>query len=550
MIGGEILGRALKDFGVETVFYLMGGPMLGAAQACSEQGIQMIDVRHEQAAAMMAHAYSRLRRIPGVCMGASGPGTVNLITGVATAWADGAPVIAIGGSSNVRQQNMLGFQETDQVALFRPITRWADRCYEAARIPEFVGMAFRQAFGARPGPVYLDLPGNVLHEDVPDDRIRWARPPSRRQRPAGDPTAIEEAVELLAAAARPVIITGSGVLWSEAEPALRAFVDCAGIPFWTTPQGRGVIPEDHSLSFLSARSTAFRECDLILELGTRQSYVISFGLAPRWNAKAKLIQVDIDATEIGRNRPADVGIVGDVGAVLHQFQAAAEGRLDPSLYQEWTSYLANLDRMKLAEAEKRISVGTSRPMHPLRLCKEVRDWLPRDAVLVVDGQEILTYARQSIPFYMPRSLNSGPYGCMGVGLPFGLGAKVALPSAPVVVLHGDGSFGMNAMEMDTALRHNLPVLCVISNNGGWTASENIRLAPDLPWTPKLGRDLGFTRYDLMFAPVGCHTAFIEDPEDVGPALDEALQSGKPAVINVITDPKARAESYGHMSYET
>jgi len=538
--GGEILARALKDFRVEAVFYLMGGPMLGAAQACADQGIRMVDVRHEQAAAMMAHAYARLQRTPGVCMGASGPGTVNLITGIATAWADSAPVIAIGGSSNVHQQNMLGFQETDQVSLFRPITRWADRCYEAVRIPEFVAMAFRQAFGTRPGPVYLDLPGNVLHEEVAEELVRWARPPSRRARPLGDPRAVDEALELLAAAERPVIVSGSGVLWSEAEPALLGFVDRAGVPFWTTPQGRGVIPEDHPLSFLSARSTAFRECDLILELATRQSYVISFGLPRRWNPDAKLIQVDIDATEIGRNRAADVGIVGDVGAVLEQFVAAADGRLDPMRYREWNSYLENLDRIKLAEAEKQMSSGNGRPMHPLRLCKEVRDWLPRDAVLIVDGQEILTFARQSIPFYMPRSLNSGPYGCMGVGLPFGLGAKVALPSAPVVVLHGDGSFGMNAMEMDTALRHNLPVVCVISNNGGWTASE----------TSKLGRDLGFIRYDLMFGSVGCHAAFIEDPEDIRQALDEALQSGKPAVINVITDPQARAQSFGHMSYET
>lgn len=183
----------------------------------------------------------------------------------------------------------------------------------------------------------------------------------------------------------------------------------------------------------------------------------------------------------------------------------------------------------------------TRPIHPLRLCREVRDYLPADAVLCVDGQEILTYARQSIPFFLPHSLNSGPFGCMGVGLPLALGAKVAMPDTPVLVLHGDGSFGLNAMEMDTAVRHRVPVVCVISNNAGWTARQAHL---------KVGRELGFTRYDKMFEAIGCHGEFVDDPAEIRPALDRAFASGRPAVVNVITDPEARATTTQFALYET
>jgi acetolactate synthase-1/2/3 large subunit len=539
MTGNEILARALKDHGVDVIFFLMGGPMIDCENACSQREIRMIDVRHEQAAAMMANAYSRLRRRPAVCMACSGPGATNLVTGLANAFVDSAPVVAIGGSTPVSQSGMGAFQETDQVAVFRPITRWAERCYDPRRIPEFVDAAFRHAFGARPGPVYLDMPGDVLYREVPDDHVRWTSAPDDRRRPLGDPALVDRAVAMIAASERPVVISGSGVLWAEAEDELRALVEQARIPFYTTPQGRGVIPEDHPLCFLGARGTAWRDADLVVLVGTRQNYVIGYARPPRMNPRAKLIQIDIDPAEIGRNRRVDAGIAGDARAVLAQLVAAGDGRFHAERRAEWTSSLAGEDEEKRAEQEKRMTAG-SRPIHPLRLCKEIRDFLPRDAVLCVDGQEILNYARSAIPFYAPHSLNSGPYGCMGVGLPFGLGAKAAMPEALVVVLHGDGSFGLNAMELDTALRHRLPVICVISNNGGWTATDR----------PKTGRNLGFTRYDLMFGAIGCHAEHVEDPEQIRPALDRAAASGKPAIVNVLTDPTARAQTARFADYST
>ncbi len=539
MTGNEILARCLKDHRVEVIFFLMGGPMIDCENACLGQEIRMIDARHEQAAAMMAIAYSRLRRQPSVCMACSGPGATNLVTGIANAFVDSAPVVAIGGSSPVSQWGMGAFQETDQVALFRPITRWADRCYDARRIPELVETAFRHAFGSRPGPVYLDMPGDILYRDVPDDQVRWTPAAAERRRPQGEPHLVERALDLIAGSERPVLVNGSGVLWAQAEEEIRALVERASIPFYATPQGRGAIPEDHPLSFLGARGAAWREADLIVLIGTRQNYVIGYARPPRWNAAAKLIQIDIDPAEIGRNRHADVGIVGDAKAVLAQLLDAGDGDFHAERRKGWISYLAGQDEERRAEQERRMSTD-GRPIHPLRLCKEVRDFLPRDAVLCVDGQEILNYARGAIPFYAPHSLNSGPYGCMGVGLPFGLGAKVAMPDKLVVVLHGDGSFGLNAMEMDTALRHRLPVLCVISNNGGWTATDRF----------KVGRELGFTRYDLMFAAIGCHTEYVEEPGLIRPALERAAASGTPAVVNVVTDPAARAQTARFADYST
>jgi thiamine pyrophosphate-dependent acetolactate synthase large subunit-like protein len=350
---------------------------------------------------------------------------------------------------------------------------------------------------------------------------------------------VERAVALLEQAERPVLIAGSGVLWSGAATELQAWVEQARVPFWTTPQGRGVIPEDHPLCFLNARATAFREADLVFVIGTRLNYVIDFGRPPRIAAEARMIQVDLDPGELGRTRHADAGIAGDARAVLGQLLEAADNRLT-GRYEPWLAYLADLNEEKRIDAERAMSVAQL-PIHPLRLCREVRDFLERDAILCVDGQEILNFGRQSIPTYRAgHRLNSGPFGTMGVGLPFGLGAKVALPDKQVVVLHGDGSMGLNAMELDTAVRHGIDVLTIVSNNGGWTAADR----------PKAGRDLGYTRFDLLAKALGCHGEHVEHPDEIRPALERAANSGKPAVVNVVTDPAARARTARFATYST
>lgn len=536
--GNELVGETLKRIGVDTFFFIMGGPINDALPSVMKRGIRGIDVRHEQAAAMMAHSYARVTNVPGLCMAASGPGAINLTTGLANALIDCSPVVAFGGASPINSFGTGAFQEIDQVAVMKPVTKWADRVYEARRIPEMIDLAYRRAISGKPGPAYLDLPADVLYATVEESAVQWPdlSRTLRRSRPQGDPELIERAVKLIAEAQRPVVLSGSGVLWSDAAEALREWVVDTGMPIYTTPQGRGVLPEDHPHAFLHARSTAMKEADLFLVVGTRLNYIFGQLEPPRVSATAKIVRVDIDADEISSGRRVDVGIVGDARAVLQQIHSAAGSRVDSGRYAGWRKHLAEVEAAKRPEQE-RAMFTEKMPIHPLRLCKEVRDFIDRDAILVVDGQEILNYGRQSIPTFLPRHrINSGTFGTMGVGLPFGIGAKAARPDKQVVVLHGDGSFGLNAMELDTAARHNIPVIVVISLNGGWTAD---------PKREKPGRDLGYTRFDLMAKDLGCHGEYVETPDDIRPALDRAkaaIRNGKPALVNVVTDFAARAQT--------
>lgn len=532
--GSELLGRALRHHGADTMFYLMGGPMHQAVKSAMAAGIRTVDVRHEQAAAMMATAYARLMNRPGVCMACSGPGTLNLTTGIAHANADCAPVVAIGGSSPVQQSGTGAFQEVDQVAAMRPLTKWAERVYEAKRIPELVGVAFRKAFSGKPGPVYLDLPGDVLISSVEEEEVWWPKSVAdvQRPRPEADPALIDEVIGLLEESRNPVMLTGTGVFWSDAIDETREWVEATGIPFFTTPQGRGVIAEDHAYFYPNARSTAFKEADLVLVVGTRINYVSSFLTPPQFSASARIVRIDIDPEEIGGSQRIDVGIAGDAKAVLRQLIAKARSKGFPERFEAWRSHLGEVQQAKRAAQEEALSTDQE-PIHPLRLCKEIRDFIQRDAILCVDGRDILNFGRQSIPTYVPRHrLNSGTLGTMGVGLPFGVGAKAAKPDTQVVVLHGDGAFGLNAMELDTAARHKLGVITVISLNGGWTAD---------PKKEKPGRDLGYTRFDKMAESLGCHGEYVEHPEDIRPALERAAQAaekGIPSVVNVVTDWRA------------
>ena len=546
LTGSEILARSLKNEGTDILFFLMGGPMLLAEASCIKEGIRPLDVRHEQSAALMGQAYSRLLQKPSVCMAASGPGVINLTTGIANAFVDCAPVVAIGGSSPIGQFGRQVFQEIDQVAIMKPMTKWADRVYNLKRIPEQVNNAFQKAMSGKPGPVYLDFPGDILYAKIDEEQVDWTLSgrPLLAARPMGEEAQVEALVRALAKASQPIILSGSGVIWSQAWPELTALVEGAGIPFYTTPQGRGVLPDDHPYSYPSTRSAAFREADLIIVVGTRMNYIISHAAPPRFNPSATIARIDIDGDEIATApRKIDIGIVGDCKMVLGQIIRALNGG-DRDRYAPWR------DKLAQREAEKRAAPGANKtfdelPIHPLRLCEEIKNFMQRDAILVVDGQEILNYGRQSMPTYAPgHRLNSGPFGTMGVGLPFGLGAKLAKPDKQVIVVHGDGSFGLNALELDTAVRHDIPILVVISLNGGWTADPN---------GDKPGRNLGYTRFDRMAETLGCYGEFVEEPGAIRPALERAqrqVDQGRVALVNIKTDHRARAGTLAFAQYST
>ena len=547
LTGSEILAKSLKNEGTKDLFFIMGGPMQLAETSCAKEGIRMIDVRHEQAAALSAQAYSRLLQKPAVCMAASGPGVINLATGVANALIVCAPVVAVGGSSAINQFGRQTFQEIDQLAIMRGCTKWADRVINIKRIPEMVNTAFQKAMGGKPGPVYLDCPADILYDKIPEEQVEWGLSGRSllRPRPMGELAQVDKLIAALSKAKSPIILTGSGVIWSQAWTDLQAFVEKAGIPFYTTPQGRGVLPDDHPLSFLTMRSSAFRDADLILIVGTRMNYIIGHAAPPRFAANATIARIDIDADEIASSpRKVDIGIVGDCKAVLQQLLAAMPGRVDAASFAPWRQKLAAGEAAKRKESGGGMAMNAT-PIHPLRLCEEVKNFMKRDAILVVDGQEILNYGRQSMPTFSPaHRLNSGPFGMMGVGMPFGVGAKVACPDKQVIVVHGDGSFGLNAMELDTAVRHKIPILVVISLNGGWTAD---------PKKEKTGRNLGYTRFDKMAEALGCYGEYVEKPEEIGPALQRAqkkVDQGMVALVNVKTDENARAGTVAFSSHST
>ena len=545
--GSEIIARCLQKENIKDLFYIMGGPMLLAEATCIKQGIRMIDVRHEQAAAFMCQAYSRLKQVPSVCMAASGPGVTNLITGMANALVDCCPVVALGGSSPLSQFGRQVFQEIDQVELMRGCCKYVDRLINLKRIPQQINFALQKAISGKPGPVYLDCPGDMLYQKIDENLVDWsfAGRPMLDSRPLGDPRQVDALIGALAEARNPLIVSGSGVIWSRAWSEMQAFVEAAGIPFYTTPQGRGVVPDDHPHCFLSMRSAAFKDADLIIVLGTRMNYIIGHASPPRFGPAAKIARIDIDPSEIAMAaRYVDIPIVGDCKAVLGQLLAGTKGRIKPDKYAAWRKHLAD------GEVAKRSSAGGNKlqedgDIHPVRMLEAVRDFAARDAILCVDGQETLNFGRQTMPTFAPgHRLNSGPFGTMGVGLPFGVGAKVACPDKQVIVVHGDGSMGMNAMELDTAIRHKIPILVVISLNGGWTGD---------PKREKPGRDLGYTRYDKICEALGGYGEYITKVEDIRPALERAqkkVDEGMVALVNVRTDYRARFAGVAFSDYTT
>ena len=468
--GSMLVARALQDQGADAIFTIVAGPVTNVIGACGEIGVRPIGVRHEQGAAFMAIAHGYVAGKVGVAMTGSGPGVTNTVTGVHVAWDSGYPLLVLGGSAALHQRGRMTFQEADSVAMMQPITKWAIQADSAERIPELIAMGYHKALSGRPGPVYIDLPLDVLREEVEDIEIRRAissTPPARAQ---GDPLLIEQAAELLLNAERPLLIVGKGVRWGgdEAFGDLQQLVDDLGVPFLTSPMGRGFIPDDHPLNVAAARSQAMRGADVVVVLAARLNWMFQMGqgFAP----DAKLIQVDIDAEEIGLQKDVDVGIAGDVGHVLRQLGEALEGRTEGLAEQRAESPWRHELRETLARNAERLApllASDKLPISHYRLMNEIRNAAPRDAIITVDGEITMATARQVLQSFGPATrLNSGTNACIGTGVPFAIGAQLARPEATVISVNGDSAFGFNGMEIETALRHNLPVIFIVDNNQG------------------------------------------------------------------------------------
>ena len=485
---------------------------------------------------MMAHGYARASGKPGLVNTSSGPGTTNAGTGMVNALLDAAPVILLAGASPLRNRDLEDFQEVDQFGAMRPLSKWAVEVTQTRRIPESLATLTARR-SARPGPVHLDFPGDVLYSEVEEEQVVWGRsarpcrrPPmgTRCARPCG-------CSEGGAAPARPHRQRHS---LSGASEALHAFVERTRIPFFPTPQGRGAIPDDHPLTFASARSTAFREADVLLVIGTRFNVILGFGRAPRFASDVKVIMINTGRRGAGQGPVRGPAHRGRRPRRPDAFLAEADRAGDWPKETPWVRHLGEVDRRKAAKMAPLLT-SEQTPIHPLRLCHELSRFMERDAILFcVDGHDTLNFARQSIPTFVPgHRLNAGP-NRHGGGDSLRGRAQVARPDKQVIALTGDGSFGMNGFEIDTAVREHLPVITVICNNGGWTANH----------PPKPGRDLPFTQYERIVEVLGGHGERVERPEDIRPALDRAAKAGVPACVNVICDPAAKSETTRFSSY--
>lgn len=532
--GGALVARALKNEGVEYIFSLSGGHINPIFDGCLTEGIRVIDVRHEQAAVHMAEGWARFTGKPGVAVVTAGPGVVNALPGMAVACQSGVPLVLIGGRSSLARRDIGSMQDIDQIELMRPLTKWARSVYQVERIPEYLAAAFRQAVSGRPGPVFLEIPVDTIREIAPAEKVRFPERYYCTTRSNADTEAICEAAKMLAEAKRPLLLAGSGIFWSGAAAELRSFAETTGIPVYTRNMGRGTIPEDHRLAG-GFFPIGLMQADVVLVIGTRLDWTVGYGRPPLLKASTKIIQVDIHAADIGQNRPVEVGLIGDAKAVLAQLQTALTGQT-MDIESDWAGTVQVMRDVARESAVQGLERDRAL-IHPAMLCREVRELLPIDAAVVVDGGDVAGFAVLTLNAPAPSSLIwIGAFGHLGVGLPFALAGKLANPGKPVVLLTGDGSFGFSAMEFDTAVRHRIPVICIIANDGGW---GQIRRGQRREYGADrlVGVELGGTRYDQVAADLGGYGSYVETLDQLKPALEKAFATGLPACINVKTDPE-------------
>jgi len=487
-----------------------------------DEKVRIIDVRHEQTTAMMAEGWARVTGQPGIAVATAGPGVTNAITGLWNSFECLAPTILFGGRSPLSEFELGSLQDIDSLSLVDSVTKWRRGGYEAKIIPEYVSMAYRSY--------------DVLGTEVEEDEVPFPTDYRTAVRPQGDTALIRKAVDLLLNASKPVVIAGSGIWWSRAEKELQEFIELLKLPLTLIQMARGDVPEDHPLCFGPTR-VGTREADVVLLIGTRLNYGLNFGRPGLFSEKGKWIQIDIEPGEIGRNRSIDIGITGDAKAVLSQMIEEArdrcKGRQEPPWIEECTEYV------KKRQVQLEVEMNSdSVPIHPARLCKEIRDFIDRDATIVMDGGDCTRWGAAVIKGYEPGHwLDNGPTGCLGVGIPFAMAAKVARPNKQVIILQGDGSFGLNAMEFDTMVRHNIPVVCVICNDESW--GMIVRAQQTLGEDRIIGSMLGSRPYHKMVEALGGHGEYVEKPEEIRPALERAFASGKPACVNVNCERIAR-----------
>jgi acetolactate synthase-1/2/3 large subunit len=524
--GGRIVAKVLKSRGVDHLFTLSGGHLFSIYDGCKEEGIGLLDVRHEQTAAFAAEGLAKATRALGVAALTAGPGVTNGLSAIAGAQANGSPVCVLGGRAPEMRWGSGSLQEIDHLPFVSPLVKSAETVKELGRIAAMTAAALDLASEAPSGPTFLDYPLDVVFTEAEVEI------PPLPVVPAAEPAVgVEEAAALLAAAERPAIMAGSGLYWGHGEEELRALAEALAIPVFLNGLGRGCLPADHDLAFSRARGTALKGADVALVVGVPMDFRLGFGAS--FGEETKIVRLDVAPNALTANRAPQVDLVGDVRASLAAIRemAAAGGPRS----ERWLEELSAVEGEKRAAEQEELNDSRS-PLHPVRVYRELAQVLDRDAIVVGDGGDFVSYAGRFVDTYEPGCwMDPGPFGCLGAGPGQAIGAKVAHPDRQVCLLLGDGAFGFAGMEFDTMARHGLGVVGVMGNNGIWALEHHpMKFLYGYSVVAELRPE---TRYDQMVESLGCDGILVRHPDELRPALERAFESGRPTLVNVLTDPE-------------
>src|SRR4051794_9880506 len=523
--GGRLVAQSMKSRGVSKLFTLSGGHLFSIYDGCKSEGIDVVDFRHEQSAGFAAIGWAKATREPGICALTAGCGVTNGMSAIASAQADGVPLVSLGGRAPEMRWGMGSLQEIDHVPFVSPLVKSAETAKDPGRIAALTADAIDSAATPPLGPTFVDYPLDVVfseaESEIPD-------PPAESAEPADGAARV---AKMLSEAERPAIMAGSNLYWAHGETELRALAEALGIPVFLNGLGRGCFPPDHELYFSRARSAGLKGCDVCLVIGVPLDFRLGFGASI--GEEATLVQLDFLPSRLEKSRLPDLALSGDIGATLTAIRESAKG--DAKRTGPWVEELRRVELEKRASEQEMLDDDRSR-LHPMRIYKELGDFLDRDAIVVGDGGDFVSFAGRVWETWEPGTwMDPGPYGCLGAGPGQAIGAKLAHPERQVCLLLGDGAFGFSRRGSNRGPRHTLPIVAVMGNNGIWALEHHpMKFLYGYSLAAELRPE---TRYDEVVSALGCHGELVRSPDELRPALERAFASGKPALVNVITDPE-------------
>jgi acetolactate synthase-1/2/3 large subunit len=544
--GGHLVAKGLKNEGVDTIFTLCGGHIIDIYDGCLDEGIRIVDVRHEQVAAHAADGYARQTGKLGCVVTTAGPGCTNAVTGIATALRSESPILHIGGQGSLSQHKMGSLQDLPHVDIMAPITKFSAGVRNTERIADMISMAAREAFSGAPGPAYLEIPRDVLDREIPIETARIPAAGGYRAstKSIGDPADIEKLAELLVKAERPCILLGSQVWMARGHEEALALVRGLNLPAYFNGAGRGLLPPGDPHYFNRTRRYAFDKADVIVIVGTPFDFRMGYGR--RLRAEAKVVQIDMDYRTVGKNRDISLGLAGDPGAILKAVHDATTAAVDNGAKgrEAWLEELRAAE-IKATDKLMPMFLSDSSPIHPYRVAWEINEFLTEDTIYIGDGGDVVTISAQAVQPRTPGHwMDPGALGSLGVGTGFSLAAKLAHPNKEVLCYYGDGAFSMTAFDMETANRFGAPYIAVVGNNSSMNQIRYGQVAKYGEQRGNVGNKLGDVPYGMFAQMLGGYGEEVRDPNDIGPALRRAREAvrrdGKSAVINIWVDPNEYA----------